>query len=217
MRCALLLCLTACSFHASAEIDVGNTMCNIGATSSVGTDRGKVGLSNGGGNVRSLACDGGARIVGLALDMSDNPVNGLNSHSARGLQLGCATVTIDASKGQTGAITMKTIEGNGGSGWLPSTMTPLALCPPGSVLSGLQVHGSAYTGLFLDATMTCSAFDPTGQLTGTTPVAIAGSLTDTQNPSEAQCNPGEQVVSMNTDTGAGLDSLRLLCAPTTCN
>jgi len=48
-------------------------------------------------------------------------------------------------------------------------------------------------------------------------VAIAGSLSDAENPSGAQCNPGEQVVSMVTDTGAGLDSLRLLCAPTTCN
>src|SRR6185436_9694175 len=118
------------------------------------------------------------------------PVNGLNSHSARGIQIGCATVTIDASSGQTSAVTMKTSEGNGGSGWLPSTMTPLAMCPPGSMLSGLQVHGSVYRSLFLDATMTCSSFDTKGQLTATTPVAIAGSLTDTQNPSEAHCNPG---------------------------
>ena len=103
-------------------------MCQIGASVAAGTDREKVGLSDGGGNFRSLACDEGAQIVGIALDMSDRPING-NSHSARGIQIGCATVTIDASKGQLGPHTMKTSEGNGGSGWTPSTMTPLGLRP----------------------------------------------------------------------------------------
>jgi hypothetical protein len=225
MRCALLSCLTACSFQSRAstspapepDANDANTVCHVGAASVTGTERGKVGLSTGGGNVRPLACDGDARIVGLALDMSDQPVNGQDTDSARGIQLGCAAVTIDASDGRTGPVTMKTIEGNGGAGFSPSTMTALALCPAGAVLSGLAVHGSAHVNLFLDATMTCSAFDMTGRLTGTTAVYIAGSLTDTQNPSEAQCAPGEQVVSMSTDTGAGLDSLLLSCAPVTCD
>ena len=58
--------------------------------------------------------------------------------------------------------------------------------------------------------------DTSGRLTGTTMVPIAGSLIEPSNPSQARRGPGEQAVSMMTNTGAGLDSLRLFCAPTTC-
>lgn len=190
-------------------------MCKVGVGPD-SIDRGKVGLSNGGGNVRPLACDGDLRTIGLALDMSTQPVNGQDTNSARGIRIACAAVTIDASGGHTGSITTKDIEGAGGAGFSPSMMTPLVLCPAGAVLSGLLVHGSVHVNLFLDATMTCSTFDTRGLLTGTTPVYIAGSLTDSMNPSQVQCNEGEQTVSMTTDTGAGLDSLHLFCAPTIC-
>lgn len=223
MRCALLSCLTACGFQSSAatplELDAtapDSTPCQVGAGSPIGTDRGKVGLSDGGGNVRPLACAGDAQIIGLALDMSNQPANGQGTESARGIRIGCATVAFAASKAHTGPIMMKDIDGNGGSGWSPSTMTALALCPPGAVVSGLMVHGGVSGNLFLDATMTCTAFDTNAQLTATTAVPIVGSQTETQRPSQALCDAGEHVVSMTTDTGAGLDSLQLLCAPTIC-
>jgi hypothetical protein len=222
MRCVLLSCLTACGFQSSpaplSQIDAApaSPPCQVGASSTT-TDRGKVGLSNGGGTTRSLACDGDARIIGLALDMSDQDANGQDTASARGIRIGCATVTIDAAQGSAGPITTKDIDGNGSSGWSPSTLTALALCPPGAVLSGLLVHGGGGGGnLFLDATMTCSTFDATARLSATTAVPIAGSQTETRQPSQVQCEAGEQVVSMMTDTGAGLDSLRLSCAPTIC-
>jgi hypothetical protein len=148
--------------------------------------------------------------------MSDGPVNGQDTNSARGIRLACATVTIDASGGRVGPVATKDLEGAGGAGFTPSTMTPLTSCPPDAVLSGLRVHGSSHVNLFLDATIFCSKFDPRGQFMGTTPVYVVGSLTDSMNPSQVQCNPGEQVVSMTTNMGAGLDSLRLLCAPATC-
>lgn len=47
-------------------------------------------------------------------------------------------------------------------------------------------------------------------------VPITGSGTDANNPSSASCATGEQAVGMRTQTGAGLDSLRLQCQPTTC-
>src|SRR6185436_2902705 len=201
----LLLCLAACSFGSPTSSldaqepvdDVPSAVCRLGVVPS-SIDRGKVGLSNGGGNVRPLACDGDLRIVGLALDMSTQPVNGQDTNSARGIRIVCAPVTIDESGSQTGSITTKDIEGAGGAGFSPSMMTPLASCPPGAVLSGLLVHGSVHVNLFLDATMTCSAFDARGQLTGTTAMYIAGSLTDSTNPSQVQCAAGEQVVSMTT-------------------
>jgi hypothetical protein len=57
------------------------------------------------------------------------------------IRIGCTTVTIAGSSAHTGQFLMKDIEGNGGSGWSPSTMTTLASCPAGAVLSGLEVHG----------------------------------------------------------------------------
>jgi hypothetical protein len=191
-------------------------MCQVGASSTT-TDRGKVGLGTGGGTFQTLACDGDARIIGLALDMSDQPANGEDDDSARGIRIGCATVTIGAAQGSAGPIATKDSEGTGGSSWAPSTLTALALCPPGAVLSGLLVHGGGGAGnLFLDATMTCSTFDATARLTTTTAVPIAGSQTEPLQPSQVQCAGGEQVVSMVTDTGGGLDSLQMLCAPTIC-
>ena len=50
--------------------DANNRTCVLGAGAPT-IDRGKVGLSTGGNVVMPpLACDGDARIVGLALDMS---------------------------------------------------------------------------------------------------------------------------------------------------
>ncbi|HEX4417188.1 MAG TPA: hypothetical protein VH165_04775 [Kofleriaceae bacterium] len=234
MRWVLLSCLIACGFQSTAtpllQIDAAvpdaavpdaavpdATPCQVGA-SSTSIDRGQVGLSTGGGTFQTLACDGDARIIGLALDMSDQPANGEDDDSARGIRIGCATVTIGAAQGSAGPIATKDSEGHGGSGWTPSTLTALALCPPGAVLSGLLVHGGGKGGgnLFLDATMTCTTFDVTAKLITTTAVPIAGSQTEPLQPSQVQCEAGEQVVSMMTDTGAGLDSLRLSCAPTIC-
>jgi hypothetical protein len=224
VRRVLLLGLTACSFRgpstssidAAADGTPANAVCQVGAASATGTDRGQVGLSTGGGTVRQLACDGDDRIVGIALDMSDGPVNGQDTRSARGIRIGCAAVTIDAAGGHTGPIATKDVQGFGGAGFTPSTMTALASCPPGAVVSGLLVHGSAHVNLFLDATILCSAFDTAGKFTNLSVVPIAGSLTDPSNPSQAMCGGAEQAVSITANIGAGLDSLHMFCAPTTC-
>jgi len=196
-----------------APADTPAATCTLGATGAT-TDRGKVGLSNG-GNPGSIACDGDTRIVGIALDMSDGLADGV-TRSARGIRIACATVTIDPLGGHTGTIATKDVEGAGGSGWTPSTFTSIAQCPEGAVVSGLAVHGSSFTTYFLDATMACTRFDTSGNVAQVTGVYIAGSLTDPMNPSEAHCAAGEQVTSMATSTGAGLDSLRLVCAATQC-
>jgi hypothetical protein len=220
VRRALLPCLAACGFQGPTAIDAAGlasgVSCLVGTASSIGSDRGKVGLSAAGASVRPLACDGDARLVGLALDMSNKHVLTQSTGSARGIRIGCAAVTVDASNGHTGLVTTKDIEGTGDAGWSPSTMTELAVCPPGAVVSGLQVHSGSSGILFVDATMTCSVFAVTGQLTITTSVPIAGSQSEPLNPSQAQCSAGEHVVSMTTNTGFGLDSVRLFCAPTIC-
>jgi hypothetical protein len=178
------------------------------------TDRGKVGLSNG-GSQGSIECDGDARIVGLALDMSDGLADGVTP-SARGIRIACATVTIDGTGGHVTNLVTKDKEGAGGAGWSPSTWTPLARCADDAVVTGLAVHGSSYVSYFLDATMQCTQLDATGAPVQTAVVDITGSGTDPSSPSEAHCNSGEQVAEMTTWTGAGLDSVRLQCAATTC-
>jgi len=225
-----LMVVTACSFEGGrgaldARPSTGDgrsdapgdgapgATCVLGAGATT-TDRGKVGLSEG-GSAGSIACDGDARIVGLALDMSDGLADGV-TRSARGIRIACATVTIDGAGGHTDGIVFKDLEGNGGSGWTPSTWTEVAECPPGALVSGLAVHGSPFTSYFLDATMSCARFDTTAAVAEVTTVGIAGSGSDVTHASGAQCDPGEQVAELATSTGAGLDSVRLLCASTIC-
>src|SRR6185503_5762495 len=105
-----------------------------------------------------LACDGSDQIVGIAIDLSDGLADGV-TRSARGIQIACAQVTIG---GGVGAVRTKQIEGNGGSGWSPATLSPIARCPDDAVVSGLAVHGSPNVSYFLDATMRCSHFDTAG-------------------------------------------------------
>lgn len=189
--------------------------CDVGVTGTP-VDRGKVGLSNGGGLLSAIACPSDRRMVGLALDLSDGNADGV-TRSARGIQIGCASLTIDGTGPHVGAVTLIEVAGNGGSGWSPSTLPPLTRCPDGAVVSGLAVHGSNFTSYFLDATMACTELDSSGNVVATTQVHINGSGTDANNPSSAACNAGEQVVSMTTNTGAGLDSVRLVCAATDCD
>ena len=189
--------------------------CAVGDATTVGTDRGKVGLSTGGGQLTNLAC-GSGELVGLALDMSDQGVNGTPTPSAHGIELGCATLTIDRSGAHTSAMRVVALEGSGGAGFTPSTMTPVTQCPEGAVVSGLAVHGGPAMDLFLDATLYCTGFNPYGNPTSVTSVYVSGTSTDEDYPSSVQCNAGEHVIAMTADTGGGLDSLRVKCAATTC-
>ena len=195
-------------------IDGETASCTIAPTG-LATDRGKVGLSNGGGFLQQLACDGSDKIVGIAIDLSDGLADGV-TRSARGIQIACAQVTIDGAGGHVGVVRTKQISGNGGSGWSPATLSPIARCPDDAVVSGLAVHGSPNVNYFLDATMQCSKFDNAGNFAGTSLVAIAGSGTDNTNPSSAECQNGEQVTQLTGNTGAGLDSVRLQCRQTIC-
>jgi hypothetical protein len=126
-------------------------------------------------------------------------------------------VTIDGLGAHTGTIATKERRGNGGSGWSPSTFTPITQCPDGAVVTGMAVHGSTFTTYFLDAAITCTRFDAGGSGGMASTVAVTGSLTDANNPSSASCAADEHVVEMTTNTGAGLDSLQLLCAATQCD
>jgi len=201
---------------AAPTIDaVVRTSCTLGAGAPI-TDRGKVGLSTGGALVAPpLACDGDTRIVGVALDMSNGLADSVTV-SAHGIRIACATVSIDALGAHTGTVATKDVEGNGGSGWTPSTFTAITSCPAGAVVSGLSTHGSTFTTYFLDANITCSTFNARGQLLAATSVHIAGSQTSSANPSGVVCNAGEQLAALSIHAGAGLDSANLQCAPVTC-
>ena len=193
-----------------------NLTCRVGA-GLIGSDEGQVGLSTGGGTKTALACLTTDRIIGVALYMSQQPVNGGDTDSAQGIRIACAPITIDHSGGHTGAVYTMDVVGFGGSGFTPAALTGLAECADGEAVTGLQVYGSHYGNLFLSATIYCTGVDVTGQSTTTTAVPIAGSGADTMNPSQVSCPKNDQIVTLVPDTGAGLDSVEVFCAPTKCN
>jgi hypothetical protein len=213
----------ACEFHHGAPlqqdapgIDVSTASCRVGAMGSATMMAGTVGLSTGGGTIMHTFCPPDTVFVGVALAMSDQPVNGGDTISAQGLEVACAHVVDDGSGGHTDAPVTVNSDGFGGAGFTPATLTAIAPCPAGAVLTGMNVHGSHYMNLFLAATITCTQLDGTGKPTGTVTVDIKNSGTDTMYPSGASCPAGQQVVKMDADVGAGLDSIALFCAPTTC-
>lgn len=227
-RVWLLVGLVGCSFTAPDAMTGGadaptdtsaRTSCHVvGASPS--RVAGTVGLSTGGGVHTDLRCDPGTVIVGVAFDMSDQPVNGQNARSARGIRIACAIVTIDSGGPTSTIATTREAEGNGGASWSPSTFTFPALCTAGGVVSGLSAHGgttSNVTNLLLDTAVTCTQLDRGGEQIGSYAIAIVDGLQGQgMNPSSVQCATGEQLVGLNANAGAGLDSLVATCAPTGC-
>jgi hypothetical protein len=224
-RPTLLVAVAACAFRHGmpagtsdgTDIDTpSNATCHLAESGSESL-AGKVGLSTGGGIFKSVRCSPGSLLVGMALDMSNQPVNGGDTKSAHGFRIACADVVDDGSGGHTGTPTTADIEGFGSAGFTPSTMTPIAPCPAGSVVTGMYVHGSHYMNLFLTARLVCMRFDQNGGVGSSFSIDITGTGSDTMYPSGAECPTGQQVVKMIADTGAGLDSLQLYCAPTVCS
>jgi hypothetical protein len=194
----------------------GDSSCHTGITLK-STNEGHVGGS-GGGKGNALLCDDmfGERIVGVAVQMSNQAtVNG--GRSAQGLRIGCATVTIEPNGTATvGAITTHDVSGTGQFNWSPSTWTALQQCAPGSVLTGLLAHTGTNNDLFVDVSIICSqlAFDATPSNPQT--IHIVNSLTAPTNPKQAQCAGGEVVSELGVWDGAGFDAADLFCSPSVC-
>jgi hypothetical protein len=147
--------------------------------------------------------------------MSDNPVNGLTKRSTHGLVIACASVRITPSGAVLGAVTTFEAIGNGASGWTPSTLSPVTQCDPGSVVTGLT--GKVGGGLvFLDLTMACSALTADGIPMASSPRYVGGSLMESNGITSAACAAGEILWEVDPRTGAGVDAVRLSCAPTKC-
>jgi hypothetical protein len=231
MRGALWLCgLTACGFNVASSsdaplppdapsIDAPRTSCRVVPGTPL-TVRGTVGLGGGGGNHNTLKCDAGEIITGVAYDVSDGNANGQSSPSARGIRISCATLTIDAIGAHASSPRIHDVDGSGGSGWSPSTWSFPALCPVAGALSAMMAHGGTNPGtmnLFVDTSIDCTSFDKQGKPNGTTMLNIPTSTTGMgENPSSVTCPPGDQIAMLVTDTGAGLDSVAVSCAPTIC-
>jgi hypothetical protein len=232
LRSTALLVVPACQFttpisattsdaHAvdapgSDAPDASNLTCRVGA-GLIGSDEGQVGLSTGGGRKTNMACLGSDRITGIALYMSQQPVNGGDTDSAQGIRIACAPITIDHTGGHTGAVYTMDDVGSGGAGFTPAALTALASCADGASVTGMQVYGSHYADLMLSATIYCTGIAATGKSTTTVAVPIAGSGTDTMNPSMISCPADDQIVTLVPNTGAGLDSVEVFCAPTQCD
>lgn len=227
MRALLVLCLAGCGFEVDASSggpptdarpDAARQGCNVGTgTPAVA---GTVGLSSGGGNHGSIACPTGEVLIGVAFDMSNGPANGQPSRSARGIRISCATLAIDAVGAHTGLISERSVDGFGGAGWTPSTWTAPALCPAGGVVNKLAAHGGSRPqdlNLFMDTSIACALIDAGGRITQGPDIAISDATTGTgENPTSVTCPAGAQIVGIATDSGAGLDTVEVSCAPITC-
>jgi hypothetical protein len=194
----------------------GNTSC--AASVALGDmDRGHVG-GPGGSKGPILACDNplDERIIGIALEMSNqNTANG--GRSATGIRIECARISIDPSgSAVVGAISEHDVAGNGKYNWSPATWTPVTMCKPGWVVSGMLAHEGVGGNRFLDVTITCSELKFGGGTGATETMYVTGSLTDSAMPSQAQCASGEVLDQLGSWTGAGLDAVNLLCAAATC-
>ena len=170
----------------------------------------------GGTAVPALACPSQQPMVGVALLVSDGVAGGPQERSSQGIAIACAPVTI-GSPSTTGGATTIAVMGNGGANFSPSHSTGFTNCPPGAVISGLAVHSGQFDSAFIDATITCTMLDVSRQVIGSSDVYVVGSLTEPMHPNGAACANGEIAASFVPRTGAGLDSLELWCAATSCN
>ena len=173
---------------------------------------------NGGGKGPVLQCNDnfGERIVGVALQMSDQATV-FGGRSAMGIRIACATVTI-APDGTplVGAVETQEVSGTGTSGWSPATWTAIQQCPPGSVLTGMATHTGTNMNLFVDASILCSPLAANAAPGAPQTIHITGSLTNTTNPVQAQCAPTDVVSALGIWDGAGLDAVDVDCSPSAC-
>ena len=154
-------------------------------------------------------------MIGVALDVSNQPTGGPAERSALGIELICAATTI-GSGAPTGTTTILSAQGNGGANWSPATLTPVTLCPSGSVIGGMLVHSGPTNSAFVNASIHCVELDAQAHAIAAQDVDIAGSLDEMLNPNGAACSAGQVVSAVTPSTGAGLDSLELACAVPTC-
>lgn len=200
---------------ADAAVDAPNA-CLVGLASTTGTDRGRVGANGGGDNFPALACTGTDRIVGVAVRVS-NQNTIYNGRSIHGFQILCATVTIQpAGPATVGTVTPVEVMGNGGFSWSPSTLSQPTMCPAGSIVSGLLAHSGDDENRLLDVTMTCTQITLAGATGASQTIHVDGSLTETDNPYQRNCNANEVLVRLPNRTGAGIDSLNLSCTTPLC-
>jgi hypothetical protein len=193
--------------------------CNVATDPQTDQSVGRVG-ANGGAPVADLRCDDDDEIiVGVAIEMSNqNTAN--DGRSARGLRIACAPITlVDSGAPIVGSDDLNDVRGNGTSGWSPSTRSAVTRCPTGWVVAGLEVYtGSGIDeNRFIDLTIVCAELGPGAVPTGQRmDLYVAGSLDEDSGNERAECATGEVLRLLEPNTGAGLDSVGLVCAQPGC-
>jgi hypothetical protein len=200
---------------AALDADAILPSCSL-AVAANGDDAGRIGDSSGGTLAPALVCPSLQPMVGAALLVSDGIAGGPQERSSQGIVIACAPVTI-GSPSATGPASTIMVMGNGGANFAPAHSTGFTNCPPGAVISGLTVHSGQFDSAFIDATMTCTLLNASGQIVEVSEVYIAGSLSETMHPNGAMCPAGDIASSFTPRIGAGLDSLEMSCAVPTCD
>jgi hypothetical protein len=232
-----------CSFHAAgapaATGDAGTTghddatgmnqpidaaspshaACAVTATGGVGS-AGVVGGTGGSPDPgMTIACTNATDvIVGVAVYMSDqNTVYG--APSADGFAIVCASLTI-AADGSTalGSSYSVSAMGQGTDNWTPATWTAPTMCGSGAVVTGLDVHTGPNNNIFDNVALRCTDIGSGGDATGSSgQIYVAGTNTDDQNNTSAECGSGRALREVLPHDGAGLDAVELHCGATACN
>ena len=179
-----------------------------------------LGSTSGGSPRDALACPTGELPIGLAFDLTDNPIdNHGNQRLVSGVRLACGTIDLVDGVAQLTATTEVALRGGSGgncSDYFPFTASALAQCPPGQVMVGLDGNRPDDV-LFNNVGLRCAALSPTAAVgADVTTVPVAGTGTDGNAPQTATCPAGTALIELRPNAGCGVDGLTLACAALTC-
>lgn len=178
----------------------------------------------GGSHVADLGCAATGLPIGLAFEVTPNPVSGhANQILMVSVKLRCGTI-VRATSGGMQTTSAEQVVNTALMGSTPSSCDsyrpPVAtgevLCPAGQVIVGVAGN-RADTTLYNSVAIVCAALALDGSVTGTTQtLAIAGTGMYTNQPQASSCPAGQAIVSLRAQSGCGQDGLTPSCAPLTC-
>ena len=165
----------------------------------------------GGGVGPKMGCATTDVLIGIGFDFSPA------TKTVTRTTVVCGTVTADGNG--VVSTTQTTTEKSGGSGcygWDPSDPTPLAICPIGWVIVGIEGKCPSST-LFHSVSVTCAKLNVDGtpsDILQTTPV-VGTNGGGSGTPQSAMCPAGTIARYFETRAGCGQDALTLYCAKAT--
>jgi hypothetical protein len=179
-------------------------------------------LGGDGGDPRpALACAADELPIGIAFDVSQDPISDhADQHAMVNVRVRCARV----SRTPAGTFTLMPgvqLSSTGGMGGNCSDYFPIvpsveATCQAGTVLVGITGNRADDT-LYNTVALICAALAVDGTPTAlTTTHPVTGTGTYTNQPQTARCAASQVIASFGIRSGCGQDQLSVACAPVGC-